>query len=105
MPFLVQTTYRAHSSGYENNSRKVCETLENAITYITGEWFEGLCVDYEYPAEWDAEDMDGMPFPTKEEFVKIVEEKTANMKKSVKIFAPYSEFCALVPIELTIYKV
>jgi hypothetical protein len=53
---------------------------------------------------WDADDM-GMAFPTKDEFTKSVEEKTASMKRSVEIFAPYSQYCALVPVELTIHKV
>lgn len=104
MPFLVETTYRAHSSGSENTGSKLCQTLDDAITYITIDWFEGLCVDYEYPEMWDADDM-GMPFPTQEEFRKSVTEKTATMVRSAQLFAPYSNYCALKPIELSIHKV
>lgn len=102
--FLVQTTYRAHSSGSESTGRSSFQTLEEAVSYITNDWYTGICTDYEYPELWDAEDM-GMAFPTKEEFAKSVNEKTANMKRSLELFAPRSDYCALVPIELTLYEV
>ena len=102
--FLVQTTYRAHSSGEESTSRSVFQTLEEAVSYITNDWYNGICADYEYPEVWDAEDMH-MPFPTKEEFAKSVNEKTANIKRSLELFAPRSDYCALVPIELNLHKV
>jgi hypothetical protein len=53
---------------------------------------------------WDADDM-GMSFPTKEEFTKIVKDKLSNMKRNVEIFAPYSDYCALIPLQLSVYEV
>lgn len=104
MPFLVQTTYRAHSSGSESTGRSIFQTLEEAVSYISNDWYSGICTDYEYPEVWDAEDMH-MPFPTKEEFAKSVAEKVASGKRSLEIFAPRSDYCALVPIELTLHEV
>ena len=102
--FLVQTIYRAHSSGDESTDRSSFQTLEEAVSYITNDWYTGFCVDYDYPDAWDSEDM-GMAFPTKEEFAKSVNEKTASMKRSVELFGPRSDYCALVPVELTLHKI
>ena len=102
--FLVQTTYRAHSSGFETTGSSSFQTLEEAVSYITNDWYNGICTDYEYPEMWDAEDM-GMPFPTKEEFAKSVAEKVASGKRTLDIFCPYSNYCALVPIYLTLHRV
>ena len=104
MTFIVQTTYRAHSSGHETSGRSSFQTIEDAVNYITNHWYTGICTDYEYPNMWDAEDM-GIPFPTQEEFTHIVKEKFSAMKKNFEIFAPYSQYCALVPLELKVYKV
>ena len=102
--FIVQTTYRAHSSGDESSGRSSFQTLDDAVNYITNDWYTGTCTDYEYPEMWDAEDM-GMSFPTKDEFTQMVKEKLSNMKRQVNIFAPYSDYCALVPLELTVYEI
>ena len=102
--FVLKDISRAHSSGSESCGKTTFETLEMAVEYIITKWYDGFCVDYEYPEMWDADDM-GMPFPTQEEFRKSVTEKTAAMMRSAQLFAPYSNYCALKPIELSIHKV
>lgn len=105
MPFIIETTYRAHSSGYETSNRSIFQTLDDAVKYITNDWYTDICRDYEYPELWDEEDMGGIPFPTQQEFTDTVKEKVSKMKKQVEIFAPYSDYCALVPLELRLYEV
>jgi len=101
--FVLKDISRAHSSGSESCGKTTFETLEMAVEYIVTKWYDGFCVDYEYPEMWDAEDM-GIPFPTKEEFTKSVKEKVSKMKGSVKVFGPYSQYCCLVPNEITLYE-
>ena len=106
--YLLTDISRAHSSGSESSSSSSFETLEAAVHYITNDWYDGFCTDYEYPLCWDADDM-GMPFPTKEEFTQTVVEKISQIGKknrwSLSVFAPYSQFCRLVPNEITLSKI
>ena len=100
--YILTDISRAHSSGEETSSKQVFQTLEKAVSYITNDWYEALCVDYDYPAVWDVDDM-GCSFPTKEEFTQTVMEKVRTMKTSVEIYNPYSDYCRHVPIELQLY--
>jgi hypothetical protein len=103
--FLVTYITRAHSSGYENRSNKVFDTLEEAATYIQTKWYDGFCDLNSYPDDWDEEDF-GCPMPKREDFSL----ESINKKLSAKfwlgtLFAPYSAYCGLVPDELRLEEV
>ena len=100
--FLVQVTFRAHSSGSVSNSMNLFQTLEEAVSYITNDWYPAICEDYDWPDTWDMVDC---KFSTKEEFSESVKEKVKNMRSYIDLFSPYSEFCAHVPVELTLQKI
>ena len=101
--YLVTSISRALSSGNESSRKKIFDSLEEATTYIHDEWYDEFCEDFEFPSEWDEEDM-GVPFPKKEEFTfKSIKDKMENSKynkKSIKFFNYYSQYAALVPYEL-----
>ena len=94
---------RAHSSGYENSYIKSFPTLEEAATYVHDVWYDRFCEEYEFPSEWDEEDM-GAPFPSKETFTVEAITNMAKNKGEVSLFAYYSNFCFLVPNELILTK-
>ena len=101
--YLVTGISRALSSGNESSYKKVFSTLEEAATYIHDEWYDEFCIDFDYPSDWDEEDM-GAPFPKKEEFTfKAIKDKMENSKynkRSINLFRYYSQHHALIPYEL-----
>ena len=97
--FLLTEISRAHSSGYENSSKKIFDTIEEVANYVHNVWYDGFCSDYEYPAEWDENDM-GMPFPTKDEFTVEAIKNKFNKRRSLVLFGPYSQYHCLILNEL-----
>jgi len=94
---------RTLSSGYESSTKKSFETLEEAATYIHDVWYDEFCEAFEFPSDWDEEDMGG-PFPSKEEFtIKSIMTKMKN-KQTVNLFRYYSQYAALIPNELILEK-
>jgi hypothetical protein len=97
------TTTRTDSSGYENKYIKSFETLEEVAKYIQDIWYDEFCQDYEFPGDWDEEDM-GCAFPKKTEMtfdiIKAKMEKTCNLA----LLDAYSQYAALVPYEVTILR-
>jgi hypothetical protein len=101
--YLVTGISRAFSSGNESSYKKIFNTLEEATTYIHDVWYDEFCTDFDFPSEWDEEDM-GAPFPKKEEFTfKAIKDKMENSKynkRSINLFRYYSQHHALIPNEL-----
>ena len=102
--FLVTYIYRTASSGFESKTKKLFDTLEKAVDYIHGEWYDSLCEINEYPNEWDEEDL-GMPMPQRDNFSLEAIKKARSTKCSKVLFAPYSQYCSLVQNELHLEEV
>jgi hypothetical protein len=103
--FLVTYITRAHSSGYENRSNKIFDTLEEAVTYIQGEWYITFCEINSYPDNWDEEDF-GCPMPKREDFsLESINKIISKKYWSGEIFGPYSQYCGLVPDELHLEEI
>jgi len=94
---------RTLSSGFESSRIKNFETLEEVATYIHDEWYDQFCEDFDYPNEWDIDDMNAN-FPSKEEFtLKSITDKIKN-KRKVELFRYYSQYACLIPYELILEK-
>jgi hypothetical protein len=103
--FLVTYITRTMSSGFESRSNKLFDTLEQAVAYIQGEWYDSLCEINDYPTEWNEEDL-GRPMPTRDDFSleSIVKARSGKFKSKV-LFDPYSQYCGHVPNELYLEEV
>lgn len=106
--FLLTETSRAHSSGSENTMHRTFSTIDDLANFVYFVWYDDFCESYDFPEEWDAEDM-GMEFPSKQEFLpKIICEKISHLKhgytRPVTLFDAYSKYACLVPNELTVSK-
>lgn len=99
--YLVIVIDRAPSSGSENRCQKVFYSLEGASAWLINQ-HEAFAEDYNYPEEWDEEDM-GCAFPGKEIF--SIENLKENLEKNKKtyydkpIWGPYSQYCCHAPTE------
>jgi hypothetical protein len=114
--YTVSTLFRAHSSGSGEPYVKSFSNLENASKYLI-EQFNGYLLDYNYPEEWELNDMftdeemkDNAPAPTKElgKTLFSVEalEMFLNDKKRYHniIYGPYSEYEFQIPFEIQFYE-
>jgi hypothetical protein len=104
--YLLREISRAHSSGYENSSNYTFKTVEELANYVYNVWYDQFCITYDFPEEWDSDDM-GCEFPTKEEFAPDVICKklvNLNVNQSVELFGGFSQYCYLVPNELIALK-
>ena len=54
--YTVSCLYRAHSSGWGDPYLKSFSTLEKASAYLLDQ-FKGYMADYNYPEDWDENDM------------------------------------------------
>jgi len=105
--FIITDISRAHSSGYENSSKKIFETIEQVAEYLQNTWYNDFCEGYGFPEEWDEADMN-CPFPSKDEFsLDKIKQKIANtkFKRQIVLFGPRSDFCCLVPNELILDQI
>jgi len=103
--FLVTYITRTLSSGYENRNSKTFDTLEEAATYIHGDWYDSFCEINYYPDEWDEEDF-GRPIPTREDFsLEAIKKARSNKYFFGNLFKPYSKYAALVPNELLLEEI
>lgn len=96
-------TYRQLSSGAAHNSAKSFTTLEETARYLQDEWYDEFCEAFEFPSEWDEEDM-GCPFPKKGDFTLEALKSKLNNRNRVVLFDPYSKYAGLVPHELLLTK-
>jgi hypothetical protein len=105
--YLVNSISRALSSGNESSNKQIFDTLEEAATYIHDVWYDEFCKDFDFPQDWDEDDM-GAPFPSKDEFtLEAIVKKMNNKynKRSVTLFDYRSEYASLVPYELILEKI
>jgi hypothetical protein len=104
--FLLTTISRAHSSGSENTDKQIFETIEELAIYVHDIWYDDFCQGFDYPNEWDEEDM-GVSFPSKDEFTLESIQKKIMTKKSrrITLFGYYSNFCCLIPYELILEEI
>jgi len=103
--FLVTYITRTQSSGFESRNNKTFETLEAAVAYIRGEWYDSFCELNSYPDYWDDDDF-GRPMPTREDFSLEAINKLRSKKYYLgTLFDPYSNYCALVPNELLLEEI
>ena len=85
--YLVKIVERAHSSGAEHWYERTFLSLEGASHYLT-EYQEGLKEDYDYPEDWDADDM-GCEFPEPDIFsVEKLREHLTKEKKNLGYDSP-----------------
>lgn len=102
--YLVTTIYRAHSSGSESRYDQVCLTLAGA-SKVLQKFYDDWCTDYNYPEDWDQEDMH-VPFPSRDIFSVAALEKAATklhpgkLWKSVELWGPESDWEAQKPVEI-----
>jgi hypothetical protein len=90
---------RTLSSGFESTFKKSFATLEEASTYIHDEWYPSFCEDFEFPRDWDEEDM-GRAFLKKDELtLEAIKTKMQNKRRLVLLDA-YSNYAALKPFEV-----
>lgn len=103
--YIVEFITRAHSSGYENKTRRLFKNIENASKYM-------MDIFQEYGIEEDHEDLfvdeemaEQAPKPTMELAAQLFSPDALNAflnkcKLDDTIYGPYSEFCCLVPFEI-----
>jgi len=101
--YVVIQISRAHSSGYENMGTMVFTTLEEVANYLQNDWYESFCEAYNYPSDWDEEDMGG-PFPSKESFSADAIQKAFGKYNEARMFDYYSEYCGLKPDEIIVQR-
>lgn len=114
MPVMLYFTRRAHSSGAETKWMKSLPNLEEARAYLIADFYEYM-EDNGYPEAWDAEDMcDVRPYrdrpgtaaavPSMEMAAELfsVENLRRVLAGDGVLYAPWSEYCALVPYEIRI---
>lgn len=103
--FIVTVISRAHSSGCESKGTSAYATLEEASAAIQ-KYIEGICVDYNWPEDWDADDFNGEPFPTRAlgTVERLRELLDKNRGQEVVVWGPESNFCYLVPEEILIQE-
>ena len=90
---------RTLSSGFESSFKKSFATLEEAATYIQDEWYPSFCEDFEFPGDWDEEDM-GRAFLKKDEItLDVIKTKMLNKRRLVLLDA-WSNYAALKPFEV-----
>lgn len=101
--YLVKIVYRAHSTGSEQWVEQTCLSLEGASKFMTKQ-LSCIAEDYNYPEEWDKDDMSGAEWPSDDIF--SVENLKIQLKKNEKYFGydtaiwgPYSLYEAQSPIE------
>lgn len=106
--YIVEFVTRAHSSGYENRTKKTFKTLENASKYMIDMFQEYAIEDIEDDL-FVSEDLKvKAPVPTMELAKELF--NPDSLKKFIEnqekydniIYGPYSEFCCLVPFEMSI---
>ena len=101
--YHLSTTTRTYSSGFENKNIKSFETLEEVAKYIQDEWYDEFCQDFEFPGEWDEEDM-GCAFPKKTEMTFDIIKAKMEKKRSLALLNAYSNYAALVPYEVMLIR-
>jgi len=103
--FRVTYIRRSHSSRFENRNNKSFDTLEQAVEYIQGEWYNSFCELNNYPDDWNEDDF-GSPMPKREGFsLEAINEIRSNKLWLGILFAPYSTHQALVLDELHLEEV
>lgn len=104
--YIVEFITRAHSSGYENRSKKVFKTLEGASKYMI-RIFKSYAIDDDPEDLFTDETLETQaPVPTaelaQELFSPTALQTFLETSPSTTIYGPWSEFCCLVPFEMTI---
>jgi hypothetical protein len=90
---------RTLSSGFESSFKKSFATLEEAAIYIHDEWYPSFCQDFEFPGDWDEEDM-GRAFLKKDELTLDVIKTKMHNKRRLVLLDAYSQYAALKPFEV-----
>jgi hypothetical protein len=93
--FLLTWITRSASSGFENRTNHIFDTIEEASTYIRTEWYDEFCEFNDYPCEWDEENLGG-PMPSREDFT--VEKIQKNRYKV--LLSPFDKHHQIVQNEL-----
>lgn len=103
--FVVRAIHRAHSSGSEDTLTKTFATLDDASVWIHN-YIIGLCMDYNWPEDWDSADMGGAPSPTSDlASVSRLQVLLAKSKgKEVLVWGPESEYECQRPEEILIVE-
>ena len=102
--YLVTSIFRAHSSGSESRHDQVCHSLEG-VSKVLLKFYDNWCLDYNYPEEWDQEDMH-VPFPSRQTFSLAAIQKVSarlhpgKLWKQVELWGPESDFEAQKPVEI-----
>ena len=112
----VSILYRAPSSGWGDPCTKSFSTLEKASQYLIQQ-FNSYLEFYNYPEDWDAEDMftaedrkTQAPVPTEEMgqtlfSVDSLRNFLADKKRWHNIiYGPYSDYEFQIPVEFTVYE-
>jgi hypothetical protein len=94
---------RSHSSGFENKTTNTFTTIEEVIDYLQNKWYDTFCEAFNFPDEWDEDDM-GAPFPTKNNFTLDAINKKFGKYNRANIFNYRSQHDDLVPIEIFIER-
>ena len=102
--YLVKIVERAHSSGAEHWYERTFLSLEGASKYLQ-QYLKDIAEDFDYPEDWDVEDMGGAEFPGPEIFsVEKLQEHLTKEKKNFgydsPIWGPESEYEAQAPREV-----
>ncbi len=101
--YLVKIVERAHSSGSEHWYERTFLSIEGVSKYLQ-QYLEDLKKDYDYPEDWDADDM-GCEFPGPEIFeVEKIQEHLTKEKRNFgydsPIWGPESEYECQRPREI-----
>ena len=116
--YLVTSIYRAHSSGWGDRIERMFTSLGKASNYLLS-IYDGYIKDYNYPEEWDQEDMftdekmtTPAPPPTAEMGATLFSvqslHKFFETKKKYSddiIYGPWSDYECQIPFEITIKQV
>jgi hypothetical protein len=109
--FVVKFITRAHSSGYKNITKKKFSNIEDASKYMMDIFQDYAIMDgIDGDLYVDRSLKEPAPKPTMELAAKLFNSDALiaflNDKNKIShvIYDPYSEFCCLVPFEMSIYR-
>jgi hypothetical protein len=102
MYYLINIS-RDYSSHYETSKKKCFSSLEDVSNYLCNDWYEEFCETFDFPEEWDEENM-GCAFPSRIDFkIDFIRNKVQN-KQRIVLFRSYNKSKCYTPYEIVLEK-
>jgi len=92
-----------YSNQYDTSKKKCFISLEDVSNYLCNVWYEEFCETFDFPEEWDEENM-GCAFPSAIDFkIDFIRNKVQN-KQRVVLFKWYNKSKCAAPYEIILEK-